>query len=151
MTGQEHFPYELSRGLVFLPAAIILSAVVLAELARKAEAPVCVGGSIEAVAACVEALAAKDVKDVMISPGDVPVAEALAFLTLTRRAALNKTFRPLGCPALARACGEDKADASQKSTSEQLASREKSVKGEIDTLIKDNEKYELINHMGKGD
>ena len=38
MTGQEHFPYELSRGLALLPAVVVLSAVVLAELARKASA-----------------------------------------------------------------------------------------------------------------
>ena len=44
----------------------------------------------------------------LISPGPVDVAEGLAFLTRSRRAALKKTFRPLGYPALAIACGEDK-------------------------------------------
>lgn len=83
----------------------------LAELAKKASAPVCVAGDKEAVAAAVEALTEKGVKDVLISPGEVPPAEALAFLTQTRRAALNKKFRPLGCPVLALACGQDKTAA----------------------------------------
>ena len=83
----------------------------LAGLAQKTASPVCVAGSLQAVADCVEALAAKGVKDVLISPGAVPPSQALAFLTQSRRAALNKKFRPLGYPALAVACGEDKAAA----------------------------------------
>ncbi len=63
---------------------------------------------MEAIAERVEALGAKGVKNVLISPGDARPSQALAFLTQTRRAALNKKFRPLGCPVLAIACGDDK-------------------------------------------
>ena len=80
----------------------------LAGLAGKTGAPLCIAGSMEAVAERVEALGAKGVKNVLISPGEVRASDALAFLTKTRRAALNKKFRPLGCPVLAIACGEDK-------------------------------------------
>ncbi len=83
----------------------------LAGLAKEASAPLCIGGGLDDVARRVEALGALDVKDVLISPGAVPAADALAFLTQTRRAALNKKFRPLGCPVLAFACGDGKAGA----------------------------------------
>jgi len=78
----------------------------LTDLANETGAPVCVRGDIHAVAERTEALAAKGVKDVFISPGEVGTAEALSFLTQTRRAALKK-FRPLGCPVLVTACGQD--------------------------------------------
>ena len=79
----------------------------LAQLAVQSIAPVCITGQMEAVADTVEALAKKDVKDVLISPGMVGPAETLNFLTQTRRAALSKKYRPLGCPVLTFACGED--------------------------------------------
>ncbi len=87
------------------------SAEELAPLGERAGAPLCVAGDLQAVADAVAALTEKGVKDVLISPGEVSPAEGLAFLTRTRRAALNKKFRPLGCPVLAVACGEDKAAA----------------------------------------
>ena len=80
----------------------------LASLTKKAQGPLCVAGGLEAVAERVEALGAKGLKDVFISPGAVGPPEVLKFLTQTRRAALNKKFRPLGCPVLTIACGEDK-------------------------------------------
>jgi acetyl-CoA decarbonylase/synthase complex subunit gamma len=83
----------------------------LAALANKAAAPLCVAGSLEAVAQRVEALGAKGVKNVLISPGDAGPSEALAFLTRSRRAALNKKYRPLGCPVLVVATGTDQAAA----------------------------------------
>ena len=79
----------------------------LAGLAKQADAPLCVAGSLDEVAAKTEALAKSDVKDLLISPGPVEASAALAFLTQARRAALKKTYRPLGYPALALACGED--------------------------------------------
>jgi len=83
----------------------------LAALAGKTGAPLCVAGDMEAVARQVELLAAKGVKSVLISPGNVPPSQALSFLTQTRRAALNKKYRPLGCPVLAVASGQDKVAA----------------------------------------
>ena len=80
----------------------------LADLASKAKAPVCVAGDLAGVASAVEGLGQKGVKDVFISPGPTEVHDSLAFLTQTRRAALRKKFRPLGCPVLTVACGQDK-------------------------------------------
>jgi len=81
----------------------------LAALRKETGSPLCVAGSLESVAERVKALADKGVKDVIISAGAVSLSEALVFSTQTRRAALGKKFRPLGCPVLAMACGEDKA------------------------------------------
>ncbi len=79
----------------------------LAELAKSTASPICVCGDLQSIADKVEALTALDVKDVLISPGDVAPPEVLAFLTKTRRAALNSKFRLLGCPVLTVACGDD--------------------------------------------
>ncbi len=89
-----------------------LDATALADLAGRAAAPVCVAGEMAAVAEVVEALGKAGVKDVLISPGPLALAGSLGFLTRAWRAALKKKFRPLGCPTLAIACGDDKAAAS---------------------------------------
>lgn len=87
--------------------------VALAGLAKSAAgASICVYGDIESVAETVEALGKQDVKDVMISPGSASTAQTLSFLSQTRRAALTKKFRPLGCPVLVLAEGEDKVASS---------------------------------------
>lgn len=83
----------------------------LADLAGKTGAPICVAGEIAGVAERVDALGQKGVKDVLICPGEAPTNEALTFLTQTRRAALNKKFRPLGCPVLVVSRGADKTAA----------------------------------------
>ncbi len=83
----------------------------LADLAKNAQAPLCVSGPIDEVAAATEALAKAGAADILISPGNVGSAEALTFVTQARRAALKKTYRPLGYPALLCACGEDKTAA----------------------------------------
>ncbi len=80
----------------------------LAGLAKQTGAPLCVSGSIEEVAQKVEELDKQDVKDIVISPGRVDLLGALTFLTQTRRASLKKKYRPLGCPVLVFADGEDK-------------------------------------------
>ncbi|MDP6045885.1 MAG: acetyl-CoA decarbonylase/synthase complex subunit gamma [Phycisphaerae bacterium] len=83
----------------------------LADLASNAKMPLCVSGSLDDVAAATEALAKAGVADMLISPGSVGADEGLTFVTKARRAALKKTFRPLGYPALVLACGEDKTAA----------------------------------------
>ncbi len=80
----------------------------LADAASKAGAVICISGSIEAVAEKAEALGKANTKDILISPGEVIASESLGFLSQTRRAALNKKFRPLGSPVVALAYGEDK-------------------------------------------
>jgi acetyl-CoA decarbonylase/synthase complex subunit gamma len=79
----------------------------LAALADQAKAPICVAGDVEAVAQRVEELGKEGVRDVVISPGRASTAATLDFLTQTRRAALKKKFRPLGCPVLVLADGDD--------------------------------------------
>ena len=83
----------------------------LSDLAKNAKAPLCVGGALDDVAAATEALAKAGASDMLISPGDVGVDAGLTFVTKARRAALKKTFRPLGYPALVTACGDDKTAA----------------------------------------
>jgi len=89
----------------------------LAEVAKDADAPVCVAGEIEAVTERVERLAGAGLTGIVISPGDVEQSEALEFLTKSRRAALRKNFRPLGCPVLAVAEGEDALETSLRACS----------------------------------
>ena len=79
----------------------------LAELAGQTGAPLCVAGDLASVAQRVEELAKEGVKDLVISPGRATTAKTLEFLTQTRRAALKKKFRPLGCPVLALADSDD--------------------------------------------
>ena len=79
----------------------------LAELAKQVSAPICVGGDIESVAQQVDELGKAGVKDVLISPGPAKTREVLEFLTKTRRAALKKKFRQLGCPVLVCTAGDD--------------------------------------------
>jgi acetyl-CoA decarbonylase/synthase complex subunit gamma len=79
----------------------------LASLAQDAQAPLCVSGDAESVAQRVDQLGKQGVKDVVISPGRVTPARALEFLTETRRAALKKKFRAVGCPVLVLADSDD--------------------------------------------
>ncbi len=102
-------PLSDSRPLLFCTGQT--TADDLIDLAKQSGAPLCVGGDIQTVAERLEALGKADVKDVLISPGRVSTLEALIFLTQTRRAALNKKFRPLGCPVLVIADGDDPASA----------------------------------------
>ncbi|MBI5722610.1 MAG: acetyl-CoA decarbonylase/synthase complex subunit gamma [Planctomycetes bacterium] len=80
----------------------------LADLAEQSKSPICVAGDIASVAAAAEALIARGVKDILISPGPADTAAAMSFLTQARRAALKKKYRPLGFPVLAIAAGGDK-------------------------------------------
>jgi acetyl-CoA decarbonylase/synthase complex subunit gamma len=61
--------------------------------------------SLEAVVALAEKARAAGLQDLVLSPGPQAPAAVLAFLTQTRRAALQKKFRPLGYPVLAFALG----------------------------------------------
>ena len=102
-------PYAGKKPLLYCRGEVTAEA--LAELAKKADAPVCVAGSLEQVAESVDALGKLGIKDVVISAGPYEPAGTLDFLTRSRRAALRKKFRPLGCPVLSIAIGEDKAEA----------------------------------------
>ena len=99
-------PLKATRPLLFCTGDV--PAKDLAEMSKQADnAPLCVAGDLEAVAQRVEELNKEGVKEIVISPGRVSTPQALQFLTQTRRAALKQRFRPLGCPVLAFADGED--------------------------------------------
>jgi acetyl-CoA decarbonylase/synthase complex subunit gamma len=79
----------------------------LAALAQRTSCPLCVAGDLESLARRVEELGKEGVKDLVISPKNTSPRHALEFLTQTRRATLKHKFRPLGCPVLVRADGDD--------------------------------------------
>lgn len=79
----------------------------LIEFAADNELPLVIEGDLET---CDEtAQKAKDagVEELVLCPGDTSPAETLEFLTISRRAALRKTYRPLGYPVLVRTTAED--------------------------------------------
>jgi len=79
----------------------------LIELAAAAGLPIVLEGDLEKCDA--DAQKAKDagIEEMVLCPGEVGPLEALQFLTTSRRAALKRTYRPLGYPALVRAWAED--------------------------------------------
>ncbi len=80
----------------------------MAAVAKQAGCPLCITDpDLEKLAELTEQAKAAGVEDLVISPGGQPFARALDFLTRTRRAALKKTFRPLGFPALITARNDD--------------------------------------------
>lgn len=64
-------------------------------------------GSLESLVALGEKARAAGIQDLVLSPGPRAPGETLEFLTVTRRAALQKKYRPLGYPVLAFATGDD--------------------------------------------
>ncbi|MCD6417121.1 MAG: acetyl-CoA decarbonylase/synthase complex subunit gamma [Planctomycetes bacterium] len=79
----------------------------LIELAASSGLPLVVEGDLEKCAA--DAQKAKDagIEELVLCPGDVGPKEGLQFLTITRRAATQKSYRPLGYPSLIRVTSED--------------------------------------------
>ena len=88
-----------------------------AELAKAGKYPLCVTNSdLEALAGVSEQLSG-DVPDLVISPGEQASPKVIEFLSMSRRAALKKKFRPLGFPALAYATESDPAKAAIQASS----------------------------------
>ena len=79
----------------------------LIQLAAGAGLPIVVEGDLEACDAATQKAKAAGVKEMVLCPGQVGPGEALQFLTMARRAALKRTYRPLGYPVLVRAWSED--------------------------------------------
>ncbi len=79
-------------------------------LARQYAVPVIVKGhDLEATAALVEQVAG-EYQELVIDPGVRQPAQALVALTLIRRLALKKKFRPFGFPTIAFTTAEEPAD-----------------------------------------
>lgn len=64
-------------------------------------------GTVEEVTALSEKARGAGLKELVLSPGPVDVVAGLQFLTHTRRAALQKKFRPLGYPVAMTSLGDD--------------------------------------------
>ncbi len=76
----------------------------MAALAKTYGVPLVVrvsDGDLEALANLVELVAKQGVEDLVLDPGSRGWADSLAALTLMRRAAIKKNFRPLGYPVIA--------------------------------------------------
>ena len=73
----------------------------LAKLAKESGCPLAVcADSLDELADLTQKLNALGVEDLVLDPGSRELAPALADLTQIRRAALQKTFRPLGFPTI---------------------------------------------------
>jgi len=79
----------------------------LIQLAVSLRQPIVVEGDLQKCDADAQKAKKAGVQEMVLCPGEVGVLEALEFLTVTRRAALKRTYRPLGYPVLVRACLKD--------------------------------------------
>ena len=99
-------PYAGKKPLICGADASNLDA--MAAVAKEASCPLCITeADLDKLAELTEQAKAAGVEDLVISPGAQPFAKELDFLTRTRRAALKKTFRPLGFPVLITARNDD--------------------------------------------
>ena len=79
----------------------------LIQLAVEAKLPIVVEGDLEKCDADSQKAKGAGIEEMVLCPGEVDPAQALEFLTLTRRAALRAHYRPLGFPVLVRAWAEN--------------------------------------------
>jgi len=79
----------------------------LVQLAAKARLPIVVEGNLEKCDADAQKARQAGVEEMVLCPGQVGAGEALQFLTITRRAALKRTYRPFGFPTLVYAWSQD--------------------------------------------
>jgi acetyl-CoA decarbonylase/synthase complex subunit gamma len=84
----------------------------LIKLAAQTKLPIVVEGTIEQCDAATQKAKAGGADEMVLCPGEVGPAEALLFLTNTRKAALKANYRPLGYPVLVRAWSKDPAQQS---------------------------------------
>ncbi len=82
------------------------------ELAADNGLPLVIEGDLETCDAATQKAKDAGVEDMVLCPGEVDPQEALEFLTISRRAAVDKTHRPLGYPVLVRSWSEDPAEQS---------------------------------------
>jgi len=79
----------------------------LIQLGVETRLPIVVEGDLEKCDADAQKARDAGIEEMVLCPGEVGPDEALAFLSLSRRAALRANHRPLGFPVLVRACAED--------------------------------------------
>ncbi|HHN45874.1 MAG TPA: acetyl-CoA decarbonylase/synthase complex subunit gamma [Planctomycetes bacterium] len=77
-------------------------------VAKELALPLCLEApGFDDVLPLAEKARAAGLKELVLSPGALPASGTLEFLTQTRRAAIQKKFRPVGYPVAALARGED--------------------------------------------
>ena len=102
-------PIKDHRPLLY--AATTENVEAMAAVAKELGCPLAVAGDgLEAVAALTEKAKAAGVEQMMIDPGLPDIKTGLHNLTMTRRAALKKQFRPLGYPPIAVVEADDPTD-----------------------------------------
>lgn len=79
----------------------------LVELAARSGLPLVVEGDLDKCDADTQRAKEAGIDEMVLCPGEVGPQEALQFLTISRRAALKRTHRPLGFPVLVRAWSDD--------------------------------------------
>jgi acetyl-CoA decarbonylase/synthase complex subunit gamma len=75
----------------------------LLKLAAETKLPIVVEGDLDKCDAAAQKARGAGIEELVLCPGEVDPVKALDFLTIARRAALKKTYRPFGYPTLARA------------------------------------------------
>jgi len=82
-----------------------------AQIAASLKIPLAVSGkSLEELADLTKSAKDKGVDDMILSFGTENLAETIKSLTISRRAALKKTFRPFGYPAIVEVSAENQND-----------------------------------------
>ncbi|NIA12457.1 MAG: acetyl-CoA decarbonylase/synthase complex subunit gamma [Nitrospiraceae bacterium] len=77
-------------------------------VAKDLSLPLCLEApDFDSLAALAEKARDAGLKELVLSPGPVGAAEGLSFLSQSRRAAIEKKFRPMGFPVAMVAMGED--------------------------------------------
>ncbi|MHC4788898.1 MAG: acetyl-CoA decarbonylase/synthase complex subunit gamma [Planctomycetota bacterium] len=79
----------------------------LIELAARLEVPMVVEGDLEKCDAETQKAKEAGVEEMVLCPPDGTPLDALQFLTMVRRAALKRTYRPLGYPVLVETSAEN--------------------------------------------
>ncbi|MHC4480863.1 MAG: acetyl-CoA decarbonylase/synthase complex subunit gamma [Planctomycetota bacterium] len=79
----------------------------LIELAARLEVPMVVEGDLEKCDAETQKAKEAGVEEMVLCPPDGTPLDALQFLTMVRRAALKRTYRPLGYPVLVETRAEN--------------------------------------------
>ncbi len=79
----------------------------LLELGARSGLPIVVEGDLDKCDGDVQKAQKAGIEEMVLCPGEVNPQEALQFLTMSRRAALKRTYRPLGYPVLVYAWSQD--------------------------------------------
>jgi len=79
----------------------------LIDLAARTGLPLVVEGDLEKCDADAQRAKEAGIDEMVLCPGQAGPLETLQFMTMARRAAVKRTYRPLGFPVLARAWSED--------------------------------------------